>query len=339
MVGLGPVEFRSQLIPPVLKLLRAADEDVAEIVKRYELPSDAIDRREVIVPLEVWHRLQREAAWRLHDDALGLHLAQMTPRGSYGVLEFTTRSAPNLREAFLRICRYSTLLNSASVIELPSDGKVTRFVQRMPGAPLAAGPVGNEFSMGITVRFARELSGREVNPITVWFAHPRTKGIDELAAFFGTEDLRFEAGENAFSVPDEVMQLPIISADPELFAVLEEQAMALASTRAKPVDLKSQVEDQVRRMLREGEPSIGTVAKSLGTSARTLQRRLSEQKVTFNELVDSVRAGVSKELLKNADLALGEIAFLLGYSEMSPFVRAFKRWTGKTPGEYRQTTR
>lgn len=92
-------------------------------------------------------------------------------------------------------------------------------------------------------------------------------------------------------------------------------------------------------MVGDGEPVIGSVARALGTSARTLQRRLCEQELTFNEIVDEVRASMSKELLANADLALGEIALLLGYSQMSPFVRAFKRWTGTTPGEYRQSVR
>lgn len=94
------MEFGSQLTPAVLKLLRAAQLDVDDFVRGYGFPADAIDRREVLMPLERWAAFSVEAMQELGDAALGMHIAVMAPRGSYGVLEFVARSAPTLGEAF-----------------------------------------------------------------------------------------------------------------------------------------------------------------------------------------------------------------------------------------------
>jgi len=91
----------------------------------------------------------------------------------------------------------------------------------------------------------------------------------------------------------------------------------------------------VAKMLSEGVPTLSTVALSLGMSARTLQRRLSDQEKSFQSLVDQARRELSQQLLRETHYSLAEIAFLTGFAEQSGFTRAFKRWAGETPRSYR----
>src|SRR4051812_8083646 len=105
MPGAADREFLTQLGPPMLA--RMTPEDALALVAKYRLPADWAARRELALPLRLFHALTDEAAQKLGDPALGLHLAQQVPRGSYGALEFTLRSSPTIREALERLRRYS----------------------------------------------------------------------------------------------------------------------------------------------------------------------------------------------------------------------------------------
>src|SRR4029079_12500683 len=93
--------------------------------------------------------------------------------------------------------------------------------------------------------------------------------------------------------------------------------------------------ERVRAPLCEGPPSLAAVAASLRTSRRTLQRRLADEGVSFADLVDDVRRALAEDYVRDPRRPLGEVAYLLGYAELSPFLRAFKRWTGRTPADVR----
>jgi AraC-like DNA-binding protein len=98
--------------------------------------------------------------------------------------------------------------------------------------------------------------------------------------------------------------------------------------------------DGVRRALAEslrgGDASISAVSKRLGMSARTLQRKLSDLGTSHQELLDDMRRDLSRKYLQESGMAICEVAFLLGFSDTSVFHRAFRRWTGETPGEYQK---
>ena len=112
---------------------------------------------------------------------------------------------------------------------------------------------------------------------------------------------------------------------------LEQELAKLADTGS----LQKRVCLAVAKMLSEGVPTLSSVASSLGMSARTLQRRLSDQEQSFQNLVDQARRELAQQLLSETDYSLAEVAFLTGFAEQSGFTRAFKRWSGKTPRSYR----
>jgi AraC-like DNA-binding protein len=210
-------------------------------------------------------------------------------------------------------------------------------VHELPGERGCVGRHGNELIVAMMVRVLREsLEQPAWTPKRVAFAHAAPLELEPLRAFFGTDDISFDAGRNELAVPPSDFALPLRSADAALLAVLDEQAMRLVSDRGGADQFWSRLREHVRVSLRDGPPRLETAAVALGTSPRTLQRRLEEKGTTFHALVEGLREELARLYLEGGALAPLEIAFLLGYADRRAFVRAFKRWTGETPSGYRR---
>jgi AraC-like DNA-binding protein len=128
---------------------------------------------------------------------------------------------------------------------------------------------------------------------------------------------------------------PIPAADPNLFRILTSYLDDVLSRMPKPDEMVNPIRAAIAQLMKEGGLKLSRAAKALGVSPRTLQRQLKQRGLSFAELVEDTRRALALEYLKDRDNTLTEIAFLLGYSEVSAFNRAFKRWTGKTPMTYR----
>ena len=141
------------------------------------------------------------------------------------------------------------------------------------------------------------------------------------------------------AVPHEVWQLPLRRRDPILRAMLERQADAL-TPRLPPLNgLALDVRRVLMSRLARGESDIELVARDLGMSSRTLQRRLAAAGLSYHELLDRARRETAEKCIADSSLSIGEIAYITGYSEPAAFHRAFRRWTGVTPHGFRQRRR
>ena len=123
--------------------------------------------------------------------------------------------------------------------------------------------------------------------------------------------------------------------DPILRKFLESQADAILAQQTSRTGLAYQVQRALASRVAGGDTSIGALARELAMSGRTLQRRLATEGVSYQTLLDDARKAAAGQYLRESRLAIGEIAYLVGYSEPAPFHRAFKRWFGKTPSEVR----
>jgi AraC-like DNA-binding protein len=189
------------------------------------------------------------------------------------------------------------------------------------------------------VTLLRELANlRKGEPLALEaaFQHPPlpADALAELQSSIGCP-LRFNEGETRLVLSRAALERPVVAPNQGLFAYLERHAEALQARVRASASIASRVRELLTLCLREGEPDQGAVARQLAVSERTLQRRLQDEGVTFAGLLDEVRADLSRMYLGDPQLAVFEIAFLLGYSEPSAFNRAFRRWTGQTPSEFR----
>ncbi|MDQ3370739.1 MAG: AraC family transcriptional regulator [Myxococcota bacterium] len=327
--------MRTQLVAPFLARVRAAGGDPAAIAQRFGLPASAETDPEVVLPLSALHELFDAVEAATGDPFVGLHVGADLPRGTYGLLEFSSRSAPTVREALARVVRYMGLLNEVVEVTLVEDAHEGVLTQRIPGAALCVGRHGNEGFLAMVLCEARRLSGAPWVPRRAWLAHPRPRDVSELIALVGTPEVAFGAEANGFALPTAVLDLPLASSDPPLLSLLDRQAIAALAARAGPNRFLGDVRERIREQLADAGPSLESVAAALKLSRRTLQRRLADDGVSFQALVEAVRRELAQLFVEEGSRPLGEVAFLLGYAELSAFFRAFKRWTGMTPSEYR----
>ena len=341
----GPI--RTQIVRAALARVRAAGSEPRRLIERFQLPVGAETDPDVVVPLRTLHALLDEAERLTRDPFLGLHMAQSFPRGLFGIVEFIARNCATVREGLHRIVQYSSLMTNRVAVTFEERGGPAQGMgpgmgpgmgiieHRIPGEPLASGRHANEFFVCAIVLQARELSGARFAPARVSFAHPRPADIGELVLQLGTSAIEFGAGKNRLELPGAVLELPIRSADPALLSVLDREAAHDLALRPTPRAFMDEVRAAIEAQLAHSAPSLQAIARIVGTSERTLQRRLGEDGRSFRDVVDEVREKLARTYLNELGLSLGEVAYRLGYAEVSAFLRAFKRWTGLTPSQFR----
>jgi AraC-like DNA-binding protein len=229
------------------------------------------------------------------------------------------------------------LINDTSAVDLTMDGERAVLRHSLPGGA-AAPRQSAEFIVAGWVRAGRAVTGIEWTPVEVRFAHASPPDATEHAAFFRAP-VRFAMGENALELDRSLLALPCIRPEPALVGVLDRYA----ADRLEKVPLVASLADRVRLVLeedlRDGEPAAKHVASRLRMSVRTLTRQLADEHTSFRQILDRLRHTLAARHLAAGELAIGEVAFVLGFSELSSFHRAFKRWTGTSPAEFRQRHR
>ena len=271
------------------------------------------------------------AAEHTGDPSFGLHTAESLRAGVFDVLDYAVRTAPTLGDALERLLRYSRLEHEPAIFQLCSRGTTTRIEHSFGTRAVIPCPQEAEFTLASIVVIGREIVAGGLQPIAVEFMHRMPLDTREHMRIFGVEP-RFEARVNALELDAATMSRPIITADPALSRIMERQAeAALRSIGLAEESTTERVRRMIAETLPEGRCSITTVAPKLGLSGRTLQRKLEVEGSTFGGVLDNVRRDLGLHYLRDGNLTLAEIAYLLGYSEPSPFHRAFKRWTGSTP--------
>lgn len=324
---------RPIFIPLLLDYARAEGVDTDEQLRLLGISPDIEGQSEVVIELAKVNALIDAIATTLGDPFLGIHVAVRYRRGTYQLLEFACRNSPDLRGAIVRLVRYAALVNPAmafSFVEVASGGALS---QRFAGA----GRHANEFAVAVLYLLGREITRKAWTPDAVWFAHEAPADTGGLVSLFGTSRIRFGEESSGLSIGCEVLAEPISGADPALLRVLEIEIQRQAPPAAPPPTLQivADTERAVRSTLELGAPRIENVAQALGIAARTLQRRLNDEGTTFQKVVEETRERLARHHVQRGELSSVQIAFVLGYADVSAFHRAFKRWTGTTPLEFR----
>jgi AraC-like DNA-binding protein len=191
--------------------------------------------------------------------------------------------------------------------------------------------------MFAVLRICRVLTGQNLVPQHFSIAHHRSEGIAEMSRFVGTA-VEFGAPTDEFALNANARELPLIHTDPYLNNLLLKYCeIALADRGAGISQLRTRVENAISSVLPHGRVRLEDVARSLGMSKRTLARKLSDEGLNYSEILEHLRRDLAVRYLNDRKLHVSKIAWLLGFSEVSAFTHACKRWTGKTPRQMRTT--
>lgn len=323
---LGIVGFAANAGVPPPELLRAAGLDPAELADPDAYLLHAQEMR-------LW-----DAAVRLTGDQdFGLHLAEWVarfPLDHFDVLAFAVRSSPTLGEHYRLVGRYIRLIHEGIYLSLEEEGDVARLVHGH--SPEQIGPRQPvEGMLTLTVLYGRLGIGDDFAPRAVHFTHARPERVTEQERVFRAP-VHYGCPRNELVLDRAVLDRPQRHAEQRLLALLDRQLGALLSGLPESRRFRDVVE---RCMMDElpGDPVVAAIARKLHMSPRSLQRRLQSEGTSFAEVLSDLRRDRALRFLKDPRISISEVAFLLGFLDVTAFHRAFKRWTGSTPAEYRHS--
>ncbi|MFT3925009.1 MAG: AraC family transcriptional regulator [Myxococcales bacterium] len=309
-----------------------ADPRTMRIVLAEQLRYEDLTAADTRVPHSTVMRILRNSVAALNDPQLGLKAGLSVQPGDMDVLEMTARSCSTLREAADCVARYHRLMHDGAEVELLEENGVATWRYRLLG--LEEPPAAHDFIIAYLKTFVQILTGRDEPLLSLQFAHEDRTNLAEYERLFRCP-VTFGSEYTGCSFPARRLDSPMPGADRELQQLFEGQTAA----KLRELDSESPLAELVRRALLRGMTTgaveMNDIAQQLAMSESTLRRRLKDEGTTLSELLEDTRKVRAMELLARSELAAGEIAFLLRFSDPAAFYRAFKRWTGMTPSEYR----
>lgn len=295
------------------------------------LPTDPMAR----IPLDAVVRLWRAAAALTGDAAFGLHMGTAIEPTSFNVVAYTLVSSTSLREAFDHLQRFQRLVSDGGRVQLLEQNGLAWLVYHPIEASLPFSPQQVEAVLACAVRLLRWIVGPDFMPAKVTIAHAAISPLAVYRDILGCAP-QFGAAFSGIGLPPASLDRLLPARNPELCQLHESLARRHLSSLENAASTKHRVAAVLEQLLAQGMAHKEPVAAMLGISPRTLQHRLAEEHTSFLEVLDQVRHKLAIGYITDPLLSLGQIAVLLNFSDASAFYRAFKRWTGRVPGDYRR---
>jgi AraC-like DNA-binding protein len=311
----------------------------AELLERVQLSPQILAQRDQRIAASTYLELLGHGVRLTGDEQLGLHLGEAVRPGYYGVLGYLIMSCATLADALHRQARYAALVGNLGQVDLadepPRAGLEPQVAHSwQPLLPQQKRQLSEETLAG-WVTFGHWISGLDIPPTEVRFQHAAPADTAEYQRIFRCPVL-FDQADNALVFPKRLLATPLGQADAQVRLMLDAYADRLLGELQQGHSVLDRARLELSRQLPEVGADLQQIAARLALSPRTLQRRLREAGLSFNQLVDETRQQLVLHYLRDPALELAEIAFLVGFSEPGSLARAFRRWTGQSPGEYRR---
>jgi len=286
------------------------------------------------IPQDSMTRLWQRAVAVSGNPAIGLSMAQTLRPGHFSVVGYAMMSSRTLLEGFGRVIRYQRILAEAADLALSVEPGCYRITFSIHGDRLPAPPQSHEAAMAYALAFCRWMTAQHIRPLSASFAIAEPADPSPYAELFDCP-LSFAAPTYNLQLSREVMEAPLASAN-DMLAQLHDRFAGDYLARFESDPVTHQARQVLCRLLPQGEPKRQAVANAMKVSTRTLQRRLQEEGISFQQLLEKTRRELALQYLGQPQLTLFEIACMLGFADPSNFFRAFKRWFGLPPGQYRE---
>ncbi|MFT7110487.1 MAG: AraC-like DNA-binding protein [Psychrobacter glaciei] len=328
--------------PAVLQYIKAASDyglTAETVLNDNEVSLDIVNNNLKRISGEQFQRIIRYLIEKTGDPCFGLKSSRYVQAGSYSVLGYILMNCASLREALNKAPAYERLVGDMGVSDfnqVENGDTEIRWHCNYTDTIVRPHMIANV--LGSWVNFARFLLDKpEGKPNKVWFefAQPNPHSALQFQSMFNCP-IRFNAPYSALFMDDKLLNLPMRQPDEQLLKTLENHAEILMADISDKQPLPIQAKNVITGLLLEGIPRKEIVAKRLGLTERTFQRKLQQYDCSYQQILDEVRLAQAKELLTQTELCAQEIAIRLGFSEPRSFHRSFKKWLDTTPGEYRE---
>lgn len=286
-------------------------------------------------PILPMRRVWQMAADASGDPCFGLVVAEFAAPTSFHALGFSWLASHTLHEALTRLVRYHHIMSTGSSVELDQLDEEYRLIFTFQELTTEPVPYAFDAYMGGTLKLCRALCGDTFAPTRVHMQRQEPAQSHRFREFFGAP-VEFSAAGNIFFVDKETALARLPTGNAELARANDEIAGAYLANLDRR-RFSNRVRSTLIEHLPTGEPSQQDIARALDTSVRTLQRKLRDESTTYKDLLAETRQHLAVRYVRQRRFAVGEIAYLLGFSEPSNFSRAFKRWTGCAPSEFKDS--
>ncbi len=316
------------------KYLEHCDIDPAPIYKRAGIDPEIISNSNARINVEHMDSVWNEAVKLIDDPTFGVKMVQYWHPSMMGALGYAWLVSSTLRRAMHRIDRYIHTVTEGLETKLEDTPAGLRLSFLIVG-DITLQPQQHTLIIAVIMHMCRFNYGDELVASQVHLARPAPEDPKDILDFFQT-DVHFDAEVNSITITRADSDIELSSSNKQI-ALMHDEMLMKYLVEIKQGDIVQQVQSIILDNLPDGQVTDKLVASELNLSERSMQRRLKEHKTTFRYLLDSVREMVAKQYIENPVNRMSDIAFLLGFSEQSAFSRAFKKWTGKSPVEYRNS--
>ena len=298
-------------------------------------PDGAVDPSFMIRAEDYYLFLEQAAAADPDPTTLPLRVGASMRSADYGPFGFAWKSAPTLQGSFERAERYALVLTSVAGYQVEECYGGAFMHLHRDGERRLGMRLSNEATLASIAAISREVSSRPFRPEAVYLKHPEPGDSADHEAYFECP-VHFGSDKDALRVSRSTLLTPNKVGDASIANFFDTLLEAEVERVEDTVPIERLVLDRISTELSAGVPRLSAVARGLGMSGRTLQRRLAEEGSSFQSLVDRARRRLALRLLRQeAAVTLMEVAFMTGFADQSSFTRAFRRWTGRTPGAFR----
>lgn len=316
------------------KYLEHCDIDPEPIYKKAGIDPALISNAAARINVEHMDKVWEQAVKLIDDPTFGVKMVRYWHPSMMGALGYAWLVSSSLRKAMHRIDRY---------IHTVSEGLETKLEDTPAGLRLSfyivdsikIQPQQHTLIIAVIMHMCRFNFGDELVATDIRLARPEPEEKQDILDFFRT-DVHFDSEVDSITIARADADSELVSANKQI-ALMHDEMLMRYLVEIKKGDIVQQVQSIILDNLPDGQVTDRLVASELNLSERSMQRRLKEHKTTFRFLLDGVREMVAKQYIENPMNRMSDIAFLLGFSEQSAFSRAFKKWTGKSPVEYRNS--
>jgi AraC-like DNA-binding protein len=316
----------------IVAALRSRGVDAEGLLAQVGLSVDALADGNRRHPLDVTTRLWRLAVEATGDPAFGIEVARHSTFQSFHALGYSVVTSASLREGLERIARFFAIVSDAAEVQLHVEPERLRLTVHLRRSAAPADEAVDAL-VAAAVRLCRTLSGRAFSPLAVEMRRAPPADPAPYARYFRVP-VTFGAALDALTFDRASAEAHLATANPAVARAVDAVAADYVA-RLRDSHLAPRVRDAITKELPQGPPDPALVARRLAMSLRSMQRKLAEEGTSFQLLLDEVRAGLARGYLDEGSYSVSEVTYLLGFAGISSFSRAFKRWTGVSPTDYR----
>ena len=314
---------------------KGADYDL--LCQKLGLEASVLQNPDGRLPIPQVQRLWKEAVEMTGDEHLALHLGESINTVGVGILAYVMMHCPAFGKALEKLCQYQDIVCDGSKTTLNVKDDLVYLKLTQISDDLLYPHYAFESELSIYYAASKNMLGTSLPLKSIHFNYSQYADIEEYKRIFQTENVIFDSDFTGMVFDKKYLETPILNANPSLFSLFEIHAKDILSSLKSNISIAEKVKKEIIYELKGEEPSLSNIAKKLGIGVRSIQLKLKEEGVTFQQLLEEIRKNLATKHLKEDKLSTTDIAYLLGYSEPSVFFRSFKKWTGQTPTFYRKS--